>query len=193
MLSFPTHIRHWIVPIFVALFSVVGHFFEPGSSERFALTAMTLTNAEYYRIITGHFLHTNDWHLLLNLLGLLLLWALHGDYYRAKPQIFIWLSLCIMTGIAILIWDDTMQYVGLSGVLHGLFVWGAIQDIQRNEKTGWLLLLGIAIKILAEQLGGDVSDIANLIDANVAVNAHLFGAVSGLIIALVNASYKKTL
>jgi membrane associated rhomboid family serine protease len=69
--------------------------------------------------------------------------------------------------------------------LHGLFVWGACFDILNKEHTGWLLLIGVAIKLGYEQLGGDTQAIAELIGASVAVDAHLYGAVSGLILGLV--------
>ncbi len=193
MLSFPTRIHHWIVPVFIATISIVGFFFEPQSHRLFALTDSAFTAAEFYRLITGHFLHTNDWHLVLNLLGLALLWALHGEYYHPRGLPLIWLFMSAATGYALLLADPQMQYVGLSGVLHGLFVWGACKDVENREKTGWLLLIGITIKVAAEQFGGDTSDIANLIDASVAIDAHLFGAFSGLGIFCLVLLYKKAL
>ena len=98
-----------------------------------------------------------------------------------------------ITGCALLLADPQMQYVGLSGILHGLFVWGACKDVENREKTGWLLLIGITIKVAAEQFGGDTSDIANLIDASVAIDAHLFGAFSGLVVFGSVLLYKKAL
>ena len=77
------------------------------------------------------------------------------------------------------------QYVGLSGILHGVFVWGAIQDIKQQDKLGWLLLLGVTVKVIHEQLYGASSDVANLIDANVAIYAHLWGAIAGALVAIV--------
>ena len=55
-------------------------------------------------------------------------------------------------------------------------------DIKEKVRSGWLLLLGLAIKVGYEQFDGSSAQVAALIDAKVAVDAHLFGACGGLII-----------
>jgi rhomboid family GlyGly-CTERM serine protease len=75
-------------------------------------------------------------------------------------------------------------YVGLSGVLHGLFVIGAYFDIRQKLKTGWVMLLGVWVKVIYEQIFGASADVAKLIEANVAVDAHLFGTITGCIIIM---------
>lgn len=42
-------------------------------------------------------------------------------------------SISLLTGLALL-FTPIQAYVGLSGVLHGLFVWAAIEDIKINVK-----------------------------------------------------------
>ncbi|WP_100641225.1 rhombosortase [Alteromonas facilis] len=183
-LSFPTAFRLWIVPLFIGLAAVIGWLFDPAASKLFALNYEHVRNGEIYRMLSGHLMHTNEWHLLLNLAGLVLLWALHGDYYTPKRLIIVWVGISLLTSVGLVIVDPDMTYVGLSGALHGLFAWGACLDIRNKDKTGWLLLLGLFIKIGFEQFGGDTSDIAALIDASVAVNAHAFGAFAGVIFGL---------
>lgn len=73
-----------------------------------------------------------------------------------------------------------LWYAGLSGVLHGIFVWGAFCDIKHKVKFGWILMLGVWLKIAFEQFFGQDQHIANLIGADVAVDAHLYGAVAGV-------------
>ena len=80
---------------------------------------------------------------------------------------------------------DIKQYVGLSGVLHGLFIWGAIEDIKAKDRTGYLLLLGVILKIAHEQYYGASEDVADLIGANVAINAHLWGAIGGVLAVII--------
>lgn len=191
MFSFPIQVRLWIAPLVVALLSLVAMVFEPKSSEIFALTPAASQWSSSFQFLTGHLLHTNNWHLLLNLLGMLLLWALHGEYYEYRRFAIIWIVLSIMTGAAIHFTDPNTIYVGLSGVLHGLFVWGAVLDCKQGDKTGFVLLIGIAIKIVYEQFGGDLGDMESLIDAPVAINSHLFGAMSGLIIGLITRKKKR--
>ena len=80
---------------------------------------------------------------------------------------------------------DIEQYVGLSGVLHGIFIWGAIEDIKAKERTGYLLLVGVILKIAHEQYYGASEDVASLIGASVAINAHLWGAIGGVIAVMI--------
>ena len=57
-------------------------------------------------------------------------------------------------------------------------------DIRHKEKTGYLLFIGVWLKIIHEQFFGPSDDIAELIGANVAIDAHLWGAIGGLIFSL---------
>ena len=177
--------KHSIAPLLVVFCSVLLALTEPLSSEWFAYNRLDISHLQFWRLITGHFLHTNLIHILLNLAGLGLLWALHGHYYQNKQYIIVMLLLCLGTSAGIYVFSPELQwYVGLSGVLHGLFVLGAYFDIRHHLASGWLLLLGVWIKVLHEQFYGASQDIAQLIDANVAIDAHLFGTLSGTILIL---------
>jgi len=142
-----------------------------------------LVQGQWWRLLSAHLLHTNLYHLLLNLAGLFLLWALHGEYYQHKNSLFLILLCSLGTATGLLVFSDLTHYVGLSGTLHGLFAWGVIQDIKRGYKTGWLLLAGVVIKLLQEQFYGGSIATESLIQARVAVDAHLYGALSGLLAA----------
>jgi rhomboid family GlyGly-CTERM serine protease len=170
------------MPMLVSVLAALGWLYEPTSSEYFAYIQTDIHKGQIWRIITANFLHTNTSHLLLNLAGLWLLFALHRSYYSTK-----WLGvcafLCVGVGIGIFVFSPKLHwYVGLSGVLHGLFVIGAFFDIRNGLKSGWLLLGGIAIKIGHESLYGASDDIARLIDAKVATDAHLYGTLAGTIL-----------
>jgi len=138
---------------------------------------------QWWRILTGHFMHTNSWHLVMNLGGLLLILLLHGMYYRAL-QLWTHLLLgCVLIGLAVLFWSPQISlYVGLSGWLHALLVCGCCIDIQRQWSSGWLILVAVFGKVLWEQWQGASQDIVTLIDAEVATDAHLYGAVIGLLL-----------
>jgi membrane associated rhomboid family serine protease len=58
-------------------------------------------------------------------------------------------------------------------------------DIKAKDKTGYLLLLGLLVKVAHEQFYGASTDGIDLIDASVAINAHLWGAVGGAIFSIV--------
>lgn len=185
MFNLPIQKKYSLVPFVIVIVSVILALMEPMSSEWFAYDRDQLNNFEWWRLITGHFLHTNITHLLLNTLGLTLLWALHGHYYPAQRCVILFLILCLGTSGSLYIFSPQMQwYVGLSGVLHGLFIIGAYFDIQNKYKTGWLMLVGVWLKVAHEQIYGASEEVTQLIGANVAIDAHLFGTVTGSIIIL---------
>jgi rhomboid family GlyGly-CTERM serine protease len=138
---------------------------------------------QWWRILTGHFLHTNSWHLVMNLGGLALILLLHGMYYRPAQ---LWLHLLLgstLIGLAVLFWSPQITiYVGLSGWLHALLVTGCCIDIQRHWSSGWLILAAVFGKVIWEQWQGASQDVVTLIEAEVATDAHLYGAVVGLLL-----------
>lgn len=185
MFNLPVQAKYILAPLLVVIVSIVMALTEPVSSHLFAYDRNQLDNFQWWRLITGHFLHTNSPHLLLNTAGVALLWALHGHYYNASRYLIQLLVLCLGTAIGLYLFDQQMQwFVGLSGVLHGLFIIGAYFDIKHSFKIGWLMLIGVWIKVIHEQIFGASEEVAELIAANVAVDAHLFGTITGSIIIL---------
>jgi rhomboid family GlyGly-CTERM serine protease len=177
------------VVLIIAILSVIVFIGEYFLGESFTQTLVyqkqLIARGEVWRLLTGHILHTNGYHLLLNLAALFMLWALHSRFYSIKSYTTLFLFCSIFTSVGIYFFDPTLiQYVGLSGVLHGVFVFGALMDINAKDKTGYLLFLGVWLKIAHEQFYGASNDVSNLIEASVAVNAHLWGALGGLLFSV---------
>uniref|UniRef100_UPI004048AC12 rhombosortase n=1 Tax=Rheinheimera sp. TaxID=1869214 RepID=UPI004048AC12 len=140
---------------------------------------------QLWRLLTGHLLHSNNWHLLMNLAGLLLAMLLHSHYYRAVSLCWQWGLCALLIAVALYFYSaDIAIYVGLSGLLHSMLTLGALRDIQLKMTTGWLLLAGLLIKVSLEQWQGPDAQLAQLIDASVAIDAHLYGVIAGLAIGL---------
>jgi rhomboid family GlyGly-CTERM serine protease len=185
MLNLPVHPKYSLAPLVIVIVSTILALTEPLSSTWLAYDKHQLVDFQWWRLITGHLLHTNSMHLLLNLTGLTLLWALHGHYYRTPRYVMIFLLLCLGTSGGLYYLAPQMQwYVGLSGVLHGLFIVGAYFDIQNKLRSGWIMLIGVWLKVLHEQIYGASENVAQLISANVAIDAHLFGTVTGSLIVV---------
>jgi rhomboid family GlyGly-CTERM serine protease len=146
-----------------------------------------IAHGQVWRLITGNLLHTNLWHLLMNLAGFWVIIFLHEVHYKqhAGKLLLLFFSLCLLEGIGLYIFYPSLKaYVGLSGLLHGLFVFGAVMDIRRGYRSGYLLLLGVIIKVVYEQLFGASDSITQLINARVATESHFVGLISGMICAL---------
>ncbi len=194
MIHFPIHPKQYLGPLIISIISIIAFVFEPMSSAYFALERTLWSQGHYYQIVTGHFLHTNFIHILFNLLGLLLLWALHGDDYETLSYLAKFIVICIMISMCMYVFSpDIIWYVGLSGAIHGVFAWGCIRDLEKKRLSGWLLIIGLTIKVGNEQINGAGTFMPALIEANVAVDSHLYGALSGLLIGLVSLLTRKLL
>jgi len=188
--TFPIAPKHSLVVFIIALLSIIAFIGEYFIGEVITQTLVyqrdLISQGEMWRLFTGHLLHTNGFHLLLNLTALFMLWALHGRFYTFTNYLALFLVCAVCTSIGIYYLNPSLvQYVGLSGILHGVFIFGAIMDIYAKDKTGHLLFIGVWLKISHEQIYGASSDVSDLIEASVAVDAHLWGAVGGLIFSII--------
>jgi len=176
-------IKH-LAPAIIITFTLLAFIF-PEWLTALEFNHQAIKQGELWRLLTGHFYHTNDIHMVLNIGALILLWGLHHRYYSLQKYLILFVLISLATSIALLQFSDILLYVGLSGVLHGMFIHGALSDINYGDKTGYLLLIGAIFKIGHEQVFGASSQVESLINANVAIDAHLYGAIAGLIIYFV--------
>ncbi len=145
---------------------------------------------QLWRFWTAHLLHSNFWHLAMNLAGLAVIFYLHQMHYRPKQLLqFFLLSAALLSAALYVFSPDIHSYVGLSGLLHALLAFGAVRDLQQRWYSGGLILLGLAAKVAYEQLVGADPALAALIDARVAVDAHAYGSVIGVLLAFLLPNY----
>lgn len=144
-----------------------------------------ILDGEVWRLLTGHLEHLGWSHLLMNLAGLWLLWLLYGDSLSN-------LWWCVMLGatglgisLGLLMLDPKLiWYVGLSGILHGVFSCGIICRLRAGARGEWLMLALLVTKLIWEQANGSVPGSAEFAGGPVIVDAHLFGAIIGAVFGL---------
>lgn len=143
-------------------------------------------SGEWWRLFSGHFLHLGWIHLALNLAGLIMILLLFWRYWTTKK--FTLVFLISLLAVSIGLWwfaTDVRWYVGLSGVLHGLLIAGAVFSY-REERWFSLSMIAITIGKLAwEQITRSSAGTAELIGGNVLFDAHLYGFTGGLLSAMV--------
>ena len=138
-------------------------------------------SAAPYRIITAHLTHANVFHFTMNISALLIIGLLHSHYYKHWHWLVAFFILSVSISIGLYQFDrDIDIYYGLSGVLHGFIVIGAIADVLHKMRGGTILLYIVAIKLLAEQFSSPNFTLEILIESYIAINAHLIGAVIGV-------------
>ena len=96
----------------------------------------------------------------------------------------------LAVGVMILA-SDMQSYIGLSGTLHGLFAYYALNEALNGRRSSWLLVLGVIGKVAWEQWFGASASTAELIGARVATEAHLAGLISGLLLSVMLFSLRK--
>lgn len=144
-----------------------------------------IKNGEVWRLITGNLVHLGWGHLIMNILGLGLIWGLFSSCFTTLPWLVITLISSLTVSVGLLIFAPQLQwYVGLSGVLHGLFLAGAIGGIRRGDQREAILLLAIVGKLIWEQVYGALPGSADMAGGPVIVDAHFYGAIGGSIAAL---------
>jgi rhomboid family GlyGly-CTERM serine protease len=135
-----------------------------------------LAAGEAWRLVTAHLVHLNLRHALLNCLGLALMWALFARDYSPRQWLVIVAASMAAIGAGLWLCDSTVEwYVGSSGVLHGIMAAGTLAQLRRGERTGWVLLAFLALKLTYEHWVGALP----LAGAAVVVDAHLFGVAGG--------------
>lgn len=137
---------------------------------------------EYWRLLSGHFVHLSVVHGLLNVAACLLTWRLFALDWQTKDVALMLLSLPL-TG-ALLFYGQLSWYVGLSGALHGWFLLGAWRAWPRQPMFAGLLLLGLAAKLYWEPQNPVATTEAQWLGGPVAYVAHQLGSLAMIILLI---------
>lgn len=148
-----------------------------------------IIGGQLWRLFSGHLVHLSWTHLALNIAGLLLLVIGfgHGMGGACKWELVRMALLMLAVSLGLLVFNPELEwYVGLSGILHGLGVLIAVDLWRRGELVGLVLLVGLLLKVGWEQFGGGSGALlAASIGGSVIVDAHLYGLVTGIVMAAV--------
>ncbi len=144
-----------------------------------------IAHGEWWRLLSGHFVHLGWSHLALNVLGLALMWALFFPEYSLRGWVLILAcSLILIDAAFFLIERDVRWYVGLSGMLHGVMTAGTLSHLKRREPDAWILLPFLIGKLAYEQFVGPMPYSADSASGPVIVDAHLYGTLGAVVAVL---------
>ena len=164
----------WLLLVMLFLDLVLGLGDSVASLLRYDRAA--IAGGGWWRLLTAHIVHLDLHHLLLNELGLVLLWSLFADDFDVVGWTIIVCSgaLAISAGL----WWLSPRvgwYVGASGVLHSIMAAGTARHLLAREWDRWILSVCLCAKLAYEQLGGHEPPL-------VVVDAHLYGALCGFVV-----------
>ncbi|GGA73738.1 rhombosortase [Neiella marina] len=136
-------------------------------------------------LITAPLLHTNFYHLIMNIAAYGLIASLSVCCLASWRMPALTLLLGGLSTLGFALFNQQLSsLVGLSGALHGVVAYLIIREFSTGPKFMLFLAVGLVVKLLWEQFIGGSSYTATLIDANVAVLSHLAGAISGALLGI---------
>lgn len=138
---------------------------------------------QWWRLVTAHIAHLGLHHAVLNALGLVFLWALFAREWRPRQWAVIIAVVIVAIDSGLWLRDpQIVWYVGASGALHGMMAAGVLSYMRRRDPLGWIMAALLAAKIGFEQLHGPLPFAGRGVP--VVVAAHLYGALGGLLAAV---------
>ena len=169
--------------IFISLVLIVCQVFQ----SELIFERQKIADGEIWRIMTGNWVHTNIPHLIMNIIGLWLLWMLFNE---TLTPFMLYLTLFVTNlsiGLALLLLSpELFWYAGLSGSLYGLYITGASVALLNKDYIGSIpLFILIPSKLVMDLTQDDITDFSStLINAPVATEAHIYGVIAALAISI---------
>ncbi len=202
----------WRVCIVLSALALLATYW-PHALETFRLDRNLFFSGEVWRLLSGHLVHMNTPHLMLNLLALFLLCELLWLDLDWRQAVGLLLFAAFATAAALLTWHPGLAwYAGLSGVLHGLWAGCALHGLQAatsaasptapSGQARWstqrricaVALALLCLKLALEFHYGPSQRTAQAIGGTVVAVSHAYGALSGILylfICRVSASFKR--
>jgi membrane associated rhomboid family serine protease len=143
--------------------------------EHGALSSSTVADGDYWRLVTGGFLHANLFHLLFNMLALYVLGSLlEPAIGQLRFGLIYFVSLLAGSFGALLISPDTLT-VGASGAIFGLM--GAALVVLRSRGVS-AMESGLGVWLL-------LNLVITFTFSNISIGGHIGGLVGGGLAAFV--------
>lgn len=155
-----------------------------------AFDRAAIGGGQWWRLLTGHFVHLGWYHTGLNAAGLAVLVLLCPQPLPLR----IWLQrlLVLSLGTSLCLYGlvpGLQRYVGLSGVIHGLFLLGLVPLALQRDRIAALALVYLVGKLVYEQLAGAPLSDEAAIGGRVITQAHLYGSLVALAYGLAAGSF----
>ena len=139
-----------------------------------------LLRGEHWRWFTGHVVHLDLTHAVLNVAGLVLVWALYRHLWSAGQWLFITLAGMLAIDAGLWWWQPHLQwYVGASGVLHALLAAGLMAQLRRERAVALVVAILFVAKLVWEARSGALPFAGEA--ERVVLPAHRYGAVGGVL------------
>lgn len=137
---------------------------------------------QWWRLVSGNLAHLGWYHWFVNAAALTLLGWLAPQRITVAAGLLrvVWLALGVTLGLHWFV-PELAHYVGMSGVIHGLYLLALVPLARRGDRLALACLLLVLAKLAYEQWTSTSLGNEELIGGRVITEAHLFGAVAALL------------
>jgi rhomboid family GlyGly-CTERM serine protease len=171
----------WVVPVLLALTILLLALAGDDLRQALRYDRQLILAGEWYRLLTGNFVHLGWSHALLNAAGLLLLALMMPGPLPVRSWLARLLVLSGGVGLGLFFLSPGLQwYVGLSGVLHGLFVLVLIPMATGGEAVAVMVLALLIGKAAWEHYHGPLQVSLAVLEAPVVTAAHSYGIATAV-------------
>ena len=163
--------------------AAIAYLFFGAAPEAWVFDRAAISQGEYWRLATGHWVHSDSLHAFWDISALLLLGALFEPWLKWRMP----LALFVTTiGVDVWLWcgEHSLQYYcGLSGILNGLLIVGLLH-LWRDFRHPliWITGTGAVLKIIVEISAGQA--LLTQTDWPSVPTVHAAGFLSGLVLML---------
>lgn len=181
--NFNEFFRQWWFSVAVMGLICLTSLLPASTVHSLALVHDEVSKGEIWRIFTSQFVHLGFNHTMLNLVGYLIVSASFREDISPKEEM-ITLAICSLgVGLGIYLFNPEIGwYVGLSGAIYGILTHYLIIGWQRSAILSGFFGVYLIGKFIYEQMiAGPDTVTAGLIGGAVAIDSHLYGAITGLV------------
>jgi membrane associated rhomboid family serine protease len=128
-------------------------------------------------VFTAPFLHRGIWHLVSNTIPLIVLLTVLNHFYP-KKTISVVLFIVLAGGMLVWVFARSANHIGASGLIYGLAAFLIANGVLERKFIPILVSISVAVVY-----GGLIWGVFPSLRTYISWEGHLFGAVSGVLIA----------
>lgn len=175
---------HFGLLFFVCLLLMSLHYFGDDLRDRLAFYRTLIESGQWWRIYSSQWVHFTANHLWMNVFAAGA--VLYVLFFTVQLRMAV-IAVCVLpllVGTSVWYLSPSVEhYRGFSAVIHGLITTGLLANLRAEPKLMSLGLLGITAKVIYEHSAYfDVMHMKDDIGSAIAVDAHLYGYMSGIVL-----------